>query len=185
MTSAKEQFGLSAKPEIHGIVERENVSVPADDYSAKVDAELNKKSEPVAKAKNGKIAAYKIAVSGSVRKSDTMESYNVTVTIPQCPENEMQYHIQNFVDATTKIAIAEQDVIDVRERGYIGKFQGVPVVVMPQSFTDETNTKLAMNPSFAFQRHSSKIVFPFSSFDISSISFRGWGMEIIFGKIFC
>ena len=52
--------------------------------------------------------------------------------------------------ATTKIAIAEQDVIDVRERGYIGKFRGVPVVVMPQSFTDETNTKLAMNPSFAY-----------------------------------
>ena len=50
--------------------------------------------------------------------------------------------------ATT--AIAEQDVIDVRERGYIGKFRGVPVVVMPQSFTDETNTKLAMNPSFAY-----------------------------------
>lgn len=98
MSNAKEQFGLSAKPEIHGIVERENVSVPADDYSAKIDAELNKKSEPVAKAKNGKIAVYKIAVSGSVRKSDTMESYNVTVTIPQCPENEMQYHIQNFVE---------------------------------------------------------------------------------------
>ena len=49
---------------------------------------------------------------------------------------------------TTKIS--DQDMIDVRERGYIGKFQGVNVVVMPQSFTDETNTKLAMNPSFAY-----------------------------------
>lgn len=52
--------------------------------------------------------------------------------------------------ATTKIAIGEQDLIDVRDRGYIGRFRGVPVVVMPQSFTDETNTKLAMNPSFAY-----------------------------------
>ena len=52
--------------------------------------------------------------------------------------------------ATTKIAIADQDLVDIRERGYIGKFRGVPVVVMPQSFTDEFNTKLAMNPSFAY-----------------------------------
>lgn len=49
---------------------------------------------------------------------------------------------------TTKIS--DQDMIDVRERGYIGKFHGVPVVVMPQSFTDDSNTKLAMNPSFAY-----------------------------------
>ena len=49
---------------------------------------------------------------------------------------------------TTKIS--DQDMIDIRERGYVGKFQGVPVVLMPQSFTDETNTKLVMNPSFAY-----------------------------------
>jgi hypothetical protein len=46
--------------------------------------------------------------------------------------------------------ISDQDLTDIRERGYIGKFQGVPVVIMPQSFTDETNTKLVMNPSFAY-----------------------------------
>ena len=49
---------------------------------------------------------------------------------------------------TTKIS--DQDVIDIRERGYVGKFQGVPVVIMPQSFTDETNENLVMNPSFAY-----------------------------------
>ena len=51
-------------------------------------------------------------------------------------------------NSTTKIS--DQDMIDVRERGYIGKFHGVTVVVMPQSFTDDTNTNLAMNPSFAY-----------------------------------
>ena len=49
---------------------------------------------------------------------------------------------------TTKIS--DQDMIDIRERGLIGKFQGVPVVVMPQSFVDEKNEKLLMNPSFAY-----------------------------------
>ena len=49
---------------------------------------------------------------------------------------------------TTKIS--DQDMLEVRERGYIGRFRGTPVVVMPQSYTDETNTKLVMNPSFAY-----------------------------------
>ena len=51
-------------------------------------------------------------------------------------------------NSTTKIS--DQDMVDVRERGYIGKFHGTAVVVMPQSFTDETNTKEVMNPSFAY-----------------------------------
>lgn len=49
---------------------------------------------------------------------------------------------------TTKIS--DQDMIDVRERGFIGSFHGYPVVVMPQSFTDDTNSKTTMNPSFAY-----------------------------------
>ena len=49
---------------------------------------------------------------------------------------------------TTKIS--DQDMVEVRERGYIGKFRGTPVVVMPQSYTDEKNEKLVMNPSFAY-----------------------------------
>lgn len=56
----------------------------------------------------------------------------------------------NAVTYKTTTKIADQDVIDVRERGYIGRFHGVPVVVMPQSWTDDTNTKTVMNPSFAY-----------------------------------
>lgn len=48
------------------------------------------------------------------------------------------------------VKISDQDMLEVRERGYIGKFRGYPVVVMPQSFTDETNSKTVMNPSFAY-----------------------------------
>ena len=51
-------------------------------------------------------------------------------------------------NSTTKIS--DQDMLELRDRGYIGKFYGTPVVVMPQSFTDETNTKFTVNPSFAF-----------------------------------
>ena len=48
------------------------------------------------------------------------------------------------------IKLSDVDMQEVRDRGYIGKFYGTPVVVMPQSWTDETNTKLQFNPSFAY-----------------------------------
>lgn len=48
------------------------------------------------------------------------------------------------------VKISDKDMIEVREQGYIGKFRGFPVVVMPQSYTDEKNEKLVMNPSFAY-----------------------------------
>jgi hypothetical protein len=56
----------------------------------------------------------------------------------------------NVLVYDTKVKVAEQDVIDIREQGYVAKFHGVPVVVMPQSFTDEKNEKEIMNPSFAY-----------------------------------
>ena len=48
------------------------------------------------------------------------------------------------------IKLSDVDMQEVRDRGYIGKFYGTPVIVMPQSWTDETNTKLQFNPSFAY-----------------------------------
>ena len=56
----------------------------------------------------------------------------------------------NATPSWTGGKISDQDMIDIRERGYIGKFQGVPVVIMPQSFVDEKNEKLLFNPSFAY-----------------------------------
>ena len=58
--------------------------------------------------------------------------------------------VYNVNQSTTAVKISDQDMIDIRERGYIGKFQGVPVILMPQSFTDEKNEKLLFNPSFAY-----------------------------------
>ena len=45
---------------------------------------------------------------------------------------------------------SKQDIIDLREQGYVGKFAGAPVVVLPNSFVDETNTKTIFDPRFAF-----------------------------------
>jgi len=46
--------------------------------------------------------------------------------------------------------IGEADRLDVRNLGYIGKYKGAPVVLIPQSFTDETNTVKTVDPQFAW-----------------------------------
>ena len=63
---------------------------------------------------------------------------------------EFAAEMVNAIVYNTAVKISDQDMLEVRDRGYIGKFRGYPVVVMPQSFVDETNTKTTMNPSFAY-----------------------------------
>lgn len=45
--------------------------------------------------------------------------------------------------------ISDADKNDYREKGYIGKFAGADVVVIPQTFTDTTNTVKKFDPSKA------------------------------------
>ena len=58
--------------------------------------------------------------------------------------------VNALVYNSSNIKLSDVDMQEVRDRGYIGKFYGTPVVVMPQSWTDETNTKLQFNPAFAY-----------------------------------
>lgn len=100
----------------------------------------------------GRPAANKVIASAfdpasMVKLCNTVAAYGSPV-IYCSPEFAAEMVNAIVYNSTTKIS--DQDMIDVRERGYIGRFHGVPVVIMPQSFTDETNTKLAMNPSFAY-----------------------------------
>src|SRR5690606_10222396 len=46
--------------------------------------------------------------------------------------------------------VAEADKEDFRNQGYVGRFAGSNVVVLPQSFEDETNTVKIFDPQFAF-----------------------------------
>lgn len=63
---------------------------------------------------------------------------------------EFAAEMVNAITYNNTTKISDDDIKDIRERGYIGRFQGVPVVIMPQSFTDETNENLVMNPAFAY-----------------------------------
>lgn len=89
---------------------------------------------------------------------------------------EFAAEMVNAIVYNTAVKISDQDMIDIRERGYIGKFHGVNVVIMPQSFTDETNTKLAMNPSFAYVIPAGKEKLIKLAFEGNSY-FREWEHE--------
>jgi hypothetical protein len=55
---------------------------------------------------------------------------------------------QKMVPATNWIGETDRDL--VRTQGYIGIYKGTKVVVMPNSFTDETNEVMIMNPGFVY-----------------------------------
>lgn len=64
--------------------------------------------------------------------------------------NQITYAVAPNGTPGTWTHISEQDLQEIRERGYIGKFYGTPIVVLPQSYQDETNTKVTMDPAFAY-----------------------------------
>ena len=106
----------------------------------------------------GRPARNKVAVNGFDIQS--MRELVNTVTPYGAPiiycTPEFAAEMVNAITYDTTVKITDQDAMEIRERGYIGKFFGTPVVVMPQSFTDENNEKLAMNPSFAYVIPSGK-----------------------------
>jgi len=96
---------------------------------------------------NNKIATNAFDVTAMRKLCTTITPYGSPIIY--CTP-EFAAEMMNVITYDTKIKLSDVDVQEIRDRGYIGKFFGTPIVVMPQSWTDETNTKLVMNPSFAY-----------------------------------
>lgn len=56
----------------------------------------------------------------------------------------------NVVATPDGYKVSDKEIDEIREYGYIGKFAGAPVVVIPNSFEDESNEKLIFDPRFAY-----------------------------------
>lgn len=97
MANLKEEFGLSEKPKIEGIITRDGTITATDEYSQHVLEKQKGTPEKRQKAVNKQVDAFKVHVTGNVRKGETMEAYSVEVVIPACEDEAMQYHIQRFV----------------------------------------------------------------------------------------
>ena len=51
---------------------------------------------------------------------------------------------------TPNVAVHPADLDDIRNTGRIKIFRGTPIVEIPQSFTDETNTEVYIDPAYAY-----------------------------------
>lgn len=96
---------------------------------------------------NNKVAANTFDVTAMRKLCTTIAPYGNPIIY--CTP-EFAAEMMNVITYDTKIKLSDTDIQEIRERGYIGKFFGTPIVVMPQSWTNETNSKLVMNPSFAY-----------------------------------
>lgn len=101
---------------------------------------------------SGRPSANKVATSSFDPKAmralcTTVSAYGSPVIY--CPP-EFAAEMLNVITWDTATKISDEDAREIREYGYIGKFYGTPVVRLPQSFADDKNNQLLVNPSFAY-----------------------------------
>ncbi len=79
---------------------------------------------------------------------NTVAAYGDTVNI-YCTRAfaSTMYNIPGWTATPTS---ALQDLNDIREMGYIGRYKGADVVLLEQSFEDETNTTKIVDDEFAY-----------------------------------
>lgn len=79
---------------------------------------------------------------------------------------EFASEMANSIEFGNHPFVADADLLDIRNQGFIGRYRGTPVVVLPNSFDDVSNTKLTFNPRFAF-------VIPRGNENIVKVVFEG------------
>lgn len=82
----------------------------------------------------------------------TVKAYGNSAVIFAPPEfiNEMGADEIVPISKNTTGVYHPQDIDAIHNQGYINIFRGTPIIQMAQSFTDETNEKVVMNPSVAY-----------------------------------
>ena len=79
-----------------------------------------------------------------------VRSYGTSAVIFACPEFIAAMGPDQIGDASYKAVYSPKDIEDIANTGYIKMFRGTPIIQMPQSFVDETNTAVTLNPQYAF-----------------------------------
>lgn len=132
-----------------------------EDIQKALRATINEVSRPAA----NKITASQFEAEQFAKLCATVKAYGDGAVIFAPPE---------FVAAMGPLAVnanitpnvSVNDIEDIRTKGYIGIFRGCPIVQLPQSFTDETNTATVIDPQIAY-------VFPTGGEKIVKIAFEG------------
>lgn len=114
----------------------------------------------------------------SVNGFDSAKMFNLVTTVKAYGGNAVIFAAPEFINemgpdqivpiekAGTQGIYHPQDIDAIHNQGYINIFRGTPIVQMPQSFTDETNTKVVMRPDLAY-------VFPAGKERIVKVTMEG------------
>ena len=81
---------------------------------------------------------------------NVVRSYGTGAVIFACPEFVAAMGPDQIGDTSYKAVYSPKDIEDIANTGYIKMFRGTPIIQMPQSFVDETNTAVALDPQYAF-----------------------------------
>ena len=101
---------------------------------------------------SNKVASDKFEADKMVKLVTTVKAYGGSAVIFATPE---------FIGAMGADAIApntyhDDDIDAIHKTGYIKIFRGTPVVEIPQSYTDESNSETVINPQYAYVLPSGK-----------------------------
>ena len=81
---------------------------------------------------------------------NTVAAYGDSVTIYCTRAFASEIFNQPGWAANMTIKTSSKDFEDVREMGYVGKYKGANIVLLEQSFEDETNSVKTVNDAYAF-----------------------------------
>lgn len=132
----------------------------------------------------GRPAANKVAVTAF--DPDKMADMIQTVSAYGAPViycgPQFAAKMANGITYGGQIKMSDTDIEEFRNTGYIGKFAGAPVVVIPNSFADESNTKLVFNPRFAYvlpagKEKLVKVAFVGNA-HMKEVENRDWSIEV-------
>lgn len=98
--------------------------------------------------------------SGSSFNGTATDKVLATVGVYGTPVIFCTYEFAQTIIPDTNF-ISDADKNDKRNMGYIGMYHGAKVILLPQSFTDETNTTKVIDPSYAwvFPAGKDKVVY--------------------------
>lgn len=134
-----------------------------EDIQKALRATLNEASRPAANKKTDST----FSASNFAKLCATVKAYGDGAVIFATPEFIAEMGPLTYVSASgANPNVSVNDIEDVRTTGAIRIFHGCPIVQLPQSYTDETNTHTVVDPQIAY-------VFPTGGEKIVKVAFEG------------
>lgn len=119
-----------------------------DDYIFRMIAQAINSSVEMPRPENTKATGSDFDASKVDALINTVRAYGNPVLV--CTPAFAATIPGNYVVANSQTRISAQDAEDVREYGYVKMYKGCPVMAIPNSFTDETNSEKTLSDEFLY-----------------------------------